>query len=128
MENRPPAKSFEDLLVWQKAHKFVLMIYKTTKEFPDHEVYSLTSQFRRAAISICANISESFQRQSLKEKARFLSIAQGSLDECKYYIILSGDLGYTIDSELANVQVEVSKMLRAYKSAILKEANFKELK
>lgn len=123
MKNRPPAKSFEDLLVWQKAHQFVLLVYKTTKVFPDYEVYSLTSQFRRAAISICANISESFQRQGKKEKARFLSFAQGSLDECKYYLILSNDLGYKIDEALTSLQEEVSKMLRAYKSAILNDTN-----
>ena len=75
---REPAKSFTDLIVWQKAHQFVLMLYKETKNFPKQEVYELTSQFRRAAISIPANIAEGFRKQSSLDKARFFNIAEGS--------------------------------------------------
>ena len=86
--------SFEDLLVWQKGHKFVLEVYKISKQFPKEEVYGLTSQFRRAAISITANIAEGYKRISDKEKLRFYNIAQASLEECRYFLILSKDLEY----------------------------------
>ena len=79
---RKPAKNFEDLIVWQKAHKFVLMVYKYTSNFPNSEIYGLTSQFRRAAISIPANIAEGFKKKGKADKAHFLNIAQGSLGEC----------------------------------------------
>ena len=75
---REPAKSFEDLLVWQKAHSFVLSIYKLTGAFPKHEIFALTSQFRRAAVSIPANIVEGFRRRGTQDKVRFFNIAQAS--------------------------------------------------
>ena len=79
------AKNFQDLIVWQKAHKFVLAVYKITKDFPKEEMYGLTSQFRRAALSIPANIAEGFNRRGKPDKCRFMNIAQGSLEECRYY-------------------------------------------
>ena len=82
-------KSFEDLLVWQKGHSFVLEVYKLTKQFPKEEIYGLTSQFRRAAVSITANIAEGYKRLSNKEKLRFYNISQVSLEECRYFLILS---------------------------------------
>jgi four helix bundle protein len=88
------AKSFEDLIVWQKAHAFVLEVYKTTESFPKYEIYGLTSQFRRAAVSIAANIAEGFRKRGKADKLRFFNIAQGSLEECRYYLILSRDLKY----------------------------------
>jgi len=116
---RKPAKSFEDLIVWQKAHQFVLEVYKLTEKFPKNEIYGLTSQFRRAAISIPANTAEGFKKKGKADKARFLNIAQGSLEECRYYLILSKDLGYC-DSTILNEKVsEVSKLLQAYMSTIL---------
>ena len=86
---RKPAKSFQDLLVWQKSHQFVLGVYGLTKNFPRSETYGLTSQFRRAAVSIPANIAEGFRKRGKADKVRFLNIAQGSLEECRYYLILS---------------------------------------
>ena len=77
MEKRDPAKTFEDLIVWQKAHQFVLRTYKYTATFPKEEIYVLTSQFRRAAISIAANIAEGFKKRGKKDKYRFMNIAQG---------------------------------------------------
>ncbi len=68
---REPAKTFEDLLVWQKAHLFVLAVYRLTAAFPNHETYGLTSQFRRAAVSIAANIAEGFRKRSKAEKSVF---------------------------------------------------------
>lgn len=67
-------RTFQDLIVWQKGHKFVLEVYKISKAFPKEEIYGLTSQFRRAAISITANIAEGFKRISTKEKLRFYNI------------------------------------------------------
>ena len=68
---RQPAKSFQDLLVWQKAHQFVLAVYELTRIFPKSESYGLTSQFRRAAVSVPANIAEGFKKRGRAEKARF---------------------------------------------------------
>ena len=87
--------SFEDLQVWQKAHQFVLAVYKATEHFPNTENYGLTSQFRRASVSIPANIAEGYKRLSKAEKLRFYNVSQASLEECRYFIILSRDLNYT---------------------------------
>ena len=84
------AKTFEDLIVWQKAHQFVLEIYKLTSDFPGYELYGLTSQMRRAAVSIAANIAEGFGKRGKADKVRFLNIAQGSLEESRYYLIGKG--------------------------------------
>ncbi|MCH2449809.1 MAG: four helix bundle protein [Gracilimonas sp.] len=91
---RKPAKTFQDLIVWQKAHKFVLNTYNYTKNFPKHELYGLSSQFRRAAVSIPANIAEGFKKRGTKDTMRFLNISHGSLEERRYYIILAKDLNY----------------------------------
>ena len=116
---RSPAKSFQDLIVWQKAHQFVLAVYNYSDYFPKKEVYGLTSQFRRAAISIAANIAEGFKKKGVNDKARFLNIAQGSLEECRYYIVLAKDLGYGDNPELLPQLEEVSKLLEKYTAAIL---------
>ena len=116
---RPPAKCFQELLVWQKTHKFVLSVYSYSETFPKAEIYSLTSQFRRAAISVPANIAEGFKKRTRVEKARFMNIAQGSLEECRYYLILAQDLKYGDSSVLYLQLEEVSKMLDAYSSSIL---------
>lgn len=111
-------KNFTELIVWQKAHQFVLSVYKLTKVFPKEEVYGLTSQFRRAAISIAANIAESYKKWSDKEKSRFLNIAHSSLEECRYYLILSNDLGYSKIAEENKLLEEISKLLFSYNKAI----------
>ena len=113
-----PARSFKDLIVWQKAHQFVLRVYPYSKKFPREEIYVLTSQFRRAAISIAANISEGFAKRGKSDKIRILNIAQGSLEECRYFIILSNDLGYGENEDLRLLSEEVSKLLNAYIKAI----------
>jgi len=120
---REPAKRFEDLLVWQKAHRFVMATYRISSNFPNHEVYGLSSQMRRAAVSIAANIAEGFHTRSKAEKARYLSIAQGSLEECRYYLILTRDLKYGDVSETSLLLEEVSKLLRAYSNRILSSAS-----
>ena len=93
-DSRPPARSFRDLLVWQKAHRFVLALYTFTATFPKQETYGLTSQMRRAAVSIPANIAEGFAKRSKPDKARYMNIAEGSVEESRYYLILAHDLGY----------------------------------
>lgn len=118
---RVPAKTFKDLLVWKKAHKFVLLIYAYTAEFPENELYGLISQLRRAAVSIPANIAEGFKKRSKKEKARYMNIAQGSLEECRYYLILSHDLNYGDNDHIEDVLQEVSKLLYSYYTALKKE-------
>ena len=116
---RPPAKNFQDLVVWQKAHQFVLSVYLYSESFPKSELYGLTSQLRRSAVSIPANIAEGFKKKTRPDKARYLNIAQGSLEECRYYLILAKDLGYGDKPGLRNQLEEVSKLLEAYLSSIL---------
>jgi len=116
---RKPAITFQDLIVWQKAHEFVLEVYSYTKNFPKTELYGLTSQFRRAAVSIAANIAEGFKKRGKKDKARFLNISHGSLEECRYYIILAKDLGYGEKENLNQMLQDVSKLINAYSKAIL---------
>ena len=117
-KKRPPARSFEDLTVWRKAHEFVLSVYAVTRSFPDDEKFGLVSQFRRAAVSISANIAEGFRKQGSNDKARFLNVAEGSLDECRYYLILSRDLSYCDIEPLWSLSTEVRKLLSAYRKAI----------
>jgi four helix bundle protein len=114
-----PARSFEQLIVWQKAHQFVLGVYRFTETFPRKEMYGLTSQFRRAAVSIPANIAEGFKKRGRADKVRFLNIAQGSLEECRYYLILAKDLNYGDASAIRSQLEETSKLLEAYASKIL---------
>ena len=90
---RAAARTFEDLVVWQKAHQFALAVYRLTRAFPRSEVYGLTSQFRRAAVSIAANIAEGFRKRGNADKGRFLNIAQGSLEESRYYLIFNSRFG-----------------------------------
>lgn len=113
------AKCFEELIVWQKAHNLVLEVYKYTSRFPDFEIYTLSSQFRRAAISVPANIAEGFKKKSKADKYRFMNIAQGSLEESRYYLILAKDLGYGDTSQLMVLLEEVSKLLESYSNNIL---------
>ena len=116
---REPAKVFTDLIVWQKAHQFVLDTYRYTAGFPKTEVYGLTSQFRRAAVSIPANIAEGFRKQGKADKTRFYNIAQGSIEECRYYLILSRDLGFGDNRDLTEQLQEVSKLLNAFAKSLL---------
>ena len=116
---RAPAKNFEQLIVWQKAHQFVLDVYQLTESFPRKETFGLTAQLRRAAISIPSNIAEGFKKRGRADKARFLNIAQGSLEECRYFLILTKDLHYGDISQLQLQIEEVSKLLEAYSAKIL---------
>jgi four helix bundle protein len=112
--------SFKKLNVWQKAYLLVLNTYKQTQKFPSFELYGLTSQIRRGAVSILANIAEGSERQYKKEFVQFLSIARGSLAEIETYLMLSRDLGYLNQDEfiqLGDLRKEVGRLLRGlYKS------------
>ena len=111
---KQPAKKFQDLIVWQKSHQFVLAVYKITNSFPKSETYGLISQFRRSAVSVPANIAEGFKKTGKPDKVRYLNIAQGSLEESRYYLLLSQDLGYCDSSQILEQIDEVGKMLGAY--------------
>lgn len=113
------SKTFKDLIVWQKAHQFVLNTYSLTNNFPKKEIYGLSSQFRRAAVSVPANIAEGFKKKGPKDKALFMNIAQGSVEECRYYLILTKDLQYAKIHKLDSLLEEVSKLLNSYRKAIL---------
>lgn len=113
-------KSFEELIVWQKAHQFVLDVYALTQSFPRDEQFGLTSQFRRAAISIAANIAEGYSKKGYRDKLKFFNISQGSLSECRYYLRLAHDLHYAETTELSYTLVEVSKLLSTYMRGILR--------
>lgn len=115
------ARSFQNLIIWQKAHKFVLDVYSFTGNFPSSEAYGLTSQFRRAAVSVPANIAEGFKKNGLADKARFMNIAQGSLEECRYYLILANDLKYGDSTQLLMKLDNASNLLEAYSISILKK-------
>lgn len=97
MEMNAP-KGYKRLRMWNEAHELVLGVYRVTKNFPKDELFGLTSQIRRAAVSVAANIVEGQARNSRKEFIQFLSIANGSLVEVEYYLQLTRDLGY-IDGE-----------------------------
>lgn len=103
---------FEELEVCQIAHRMVLNIYKTTDDLPKDQRFGLISQMQRAGVSVPANIAEGFKRRGIADKVRFYNIAQGSLEEVRYYFILCRDLGYKIDFELLNEQAErIGRML-----------------
>ncbi|NPV09845.1 MAG: four helix bundle protein [Anaerolineae bacterium] len=115
---REPARRFDDLVVWQKAHQLVLDVYAMTEGFPKHELFGLTSQVRRAAVSVPANIAEGFRRRGHSDKVRFLNIAQASLEECRYYFILARDLNYCQPHGPLTQLDEVSRLLDAYIAGI----------
>ena len=105
-------ENFQGLEVWQKAHRLVLDIYRATKGFPDGEKFGLVSQMRRAAVSVPANIAEGFKRRGKADKIRFYNTSETSLEELKYYFILSRDLGYISDVEQLAADAETcSRML-----------------
>ena len=112
--NRKPAEKFQDLIVWQKAHALVLRVYAITKGFPKEELFGLTSQMRRSAVSVPANIAEGFKRRSKADKARVLNIAEGSLEELRYFFILATDLNYAPKGSYERDAEEVARMLSAY--------------
>jgi len=114
MDSLPKSKTFEDVELWKKAHAWVLEVYRFTEGFPKHEMFGLTSQLRRAAVSVPGNFAEGFQKQGRADKVRFYNIAQGSLEESRYYLILARDLNYGDPASLINAAIEIGRMLGSY--------------
>ena len=111
------AETFADLIVWQKSHRLVLDVYRASTTFPRHELYGLVAQLRRAAVSVPANIAEGFRKRGKADKVRYFNIAQGSLEEARYYLLLARDLGYVNATEVPDVQ-EVSRLLQSYSQKV----------
>lgn len=105
-------QTFEDLTAWQKAHALVLDVYRVTQAFPTDERYGLTSQLRRAAISIPSNIAEGFTRAGIQDKIRFYNIAEASTEEVRYQLFLSHELHYSNTSNLQELAKEVKRIIR----------------
>lgn len=115
-------KTFRDLIVWQKGHKLVLDVYCITKDFPKEERYGLASQLRRSVISIPTNIAEGFKRKSKKDFAHFINMAEGSLEETKYHILLAKDLDYIKNDVFMNLSSgfdEIGRMLCSFHRKLL---------
>ena len=116
------SNSFTDIKAWQLAHQFVIDVYQHTNTFPDVERFGLTSQFQRAAVSIAANIAEGYKKLSKADKLRFFNISQGSLEECRYYVLLSRDLGYIGNDSFDSLNAELEKVswyINAYCKGII---------
>lgn len=110
-------KTFQDIKVWQKAHGLVIEIYKMTVKFPAEEKYGLSSQIRRAMVSVASNIVEGFKRKSVKDRVHFYNVADASLEEVKYQLLVARDLKYINEilyRVLINSAEEVSKMLNSW--------------
>ena len=108
----PTVKSFEDLAVWKDAREFTNKIYMLTKKFPKEELYGLTSQIRRATVSIMANIAEGFDRRSDKELSNFLSIARASSSEVQNDLYIAIDLEYISQAEFNQLYQEAKKIAK----------------
>ncbi len=115
--------SFEQLTVWQESQLFAVNIYKLTRDFPKDEIFAITSQLRRAASSVSANIAEGFGRSSTKDKIHFYTMAYGSLLEVKNFLYLAEKLGYLQKSELdmlINHSISCQKLINSFKSGLSK--------
>ena len=111
-------KDFRQLKVWEKSHQLALAVYKTTKEFPKEELYGLTSQIRRASMSIPTNIAEGCGRNTDKEFARFLQIAMGSASETEYQLILARDLEFLPKDSYEKLHNDVEEIKRMLASLL----------
>src|SRR5947209_17813188 len=114
-------RNYRELQVWHKAHKLTLDLYRLSREFPREELYGLSSQMRRAAVSIGANLAEGCGRRTSTELARFVRIALGSASELDYHLLLSRDLGFMATEEFASASAaltEVRKMLTSFLNSV----------
>ena len=121
MNNDEKIRTFTDLYAWQEAHKLVLMIYKTTKEFPKEELFGLVSKIRRAVVSITSNIAEGFSRQSYKEKIQFYSMAQGSNTEVQNQLLIAKDIDYISQENFKEI-VEQSTTVHKLLNGLIKKS------
>jgi four helix bundle protein len=103
-------QNFKDLLLWQEAHQAVLKIYKLSEDFPKNEVFGITSQLRRAAVSMPCNIAEGCGRYTSKDFANFLQIALGSTNETDYLTLLAKDLNYLSENQFVAIQDQLNKV------------------
>lgn len=118
-DEKRTTKNFKDLDIWRRAHGLVLEIYKITRRYPQEERYGLVSQMRRAAVSVPANIAEGFRKKGIRDKLNFYNVAQASLDELCYYIILSNDLEYIHgNAHLLKEMEEIARMLSGWIKSI----------
>ena len=113
-------QSFRDLRVWQKGHQLTLAVYRATRDFPKPELYGLTSQMRRAAVSIGANIAEGCGRDAGPDFARFLQMAMGSASELEYHLLLAHDLNLLADELYAGLAADTTEVKRMLASLIQK--------
>jgi four helix bundle protein len=122
---RDKIKSFTDLIAWRQAHDLVLGIYKFSEKFPQKEMFGITNQIRRAAVSITSNVAEGFSRISKKDKFHFYSMALGSLTELQSQLLVTRDLKYLISKDfdnLAEKSIRVSKLINGLKKSVLPKA------
>ena len=120
---------FEDVVAWQKAHRFAVETYKATRHFPEDERFGLVSQFRRAAVSIEANIAEGYKKLSRTDKLRFFNISQGSIEECRDYLLLARDLEYFAEGDFERMYLaleDASRMLQLYCDGIIRNNGVKD--
>ena len=117
-------KEFTDLLAWQEAHKLVLLVYSATRTFPKEELFGLTSQMRRAAVSITSNIAEGFGRQGYREKVQFFYMAHGSLTELKNQLFIARDLKYISAGEFDKIIGQLSLTHRLLQGLLTKTKSF----
>jgi len=118
-ERQRRLKNFWDMDVWKKSHQLALRVYRITRGFPSQEKFGLTSQIRRAVISIAANIAEGFRKRSKRDKVNYYNIAHGSLEEVRYYLLLAKDLSYLSDiKEEWELAEDISKMLMALRKSL----------
>jgi four helix bundle protein len=112
-------RTYRDLIIWQKAHGFTLAVFQLTSQLPREERFELTSQHRRAVLSVPANIVEGFKRKGVKDKNNFSSIALGSLEEALYFLLLAHDLGYLSNKtyeDIIHKGEEVRKLLTKWRT------------
>jgi len=110
-------KKFSEIIAWKKAHETALLIYKITDKFPSSEKFGLSSQARRSAVSIPSNLAEGFKRKHRNDSIHFYNIAQGSLEELKYQVLLSKDLGFINQQDYGNLEEkldEVGKLIHGW--------------
>lgn len=117
-------KTYQDLIVWQKAHLLVIEIYKSTRSYPADEKFTLVSQTRRAASSVAANIVEGFARHSIKNYLNHLDIAIGSLEETKYHLLVAKDLNYIDQNDycrLLDLSEDIGRLLNGLINSLRKK-------
>jgi four helix bundle protein len=119
-------RPFRELIVWQKAHRLTVELYKVTSAFPREEQYGLTSQIRRGASSIGANIAEGCGRGSARDFARFVQIALGSAGELEYHLFLAADLGFLqgeVYAQLERAVIDIKRMLTGLSRRLIQTAD-----